>query len=317
MALFITEADVEKLGTMPIALEAVEEVFLLQGQKKADNTPRRRCRMDNGFLQVMSASIPPLHLAGLKSYTVVSGKMSFLVLLYDGRDGKLLSIMEADKLGQVRTGAASAIAAKYMARAKSSRMGIIGTGWQARSQLEAVCAVRPIETIVAYSRDAAKREQFCKEMTAALGRGVYPAATAEEAVKEMDIVSTATTSKEPVFRGEWLAKGTHVNAVGSNFLSKQEIDVETIRRSACVIVDSVEQSKLEAGDLVRAAEVEALYWEDVRELGQVVAGDFPGREDDSEITLFKSTGIALEDVAFAGRIYQAAVEARIGEKLPL
>jgi len=298
-----------------MALDAVEQAFRLQGEQKADNAPRRRCRVGKGMLHVMSASLATLGLAGLKTYTTVSGTARFQVLLYNG-DGVLLAVIEADKLGQVRTGAASGVATKYMARANSSRLGIYGTGWQARSQLEAICAVRPIKTIVAYSRDQENREKFCKEMTEALSIGVYPASSPEEAARDMDIVITATASKEPVLKGEWLAKGAHVNAVGSNFLSRQEIDVEAVRKSACVVVDSAEQSMLESGDLARAAEAEAFYWEDARELGLVVIGEFPGREDDSEITLFESHGIALEDVALAGRIYQAATKAKIGEPLP-
>jgi ornithine cyclodeaminase/alanine dehydrogenase-like protein (mu-crystallin family) len=306
---------VEKLATMQMALDAVEQAFRLQGEQKADNAPRRRCRVGKGMLHVMSASLPTLGLAGLKTYTTVSGTARFQVLLYNG-DGLLLAVIEADKLGQVRTGAASGIATKYMARANSARLGIYGTGWQARSQLEAICAVRPIKTIVAYSRSPENRERFCKEMTEALGIDVYPASNPEEAAKDMDIVVTATASKEPVLKGEWLAKGTHVNAIGSNCLTRQEIDVEAVRKSACVVVDSAEQSRLESGDLACAAEAEAFYWEDARELGLVVIGEFPGREDDSEITLFESHGIALEDVALAGRIYQAATKAKIGVPLP-
>jgi ornithine cyclodeaminase/alanine dehydrogenase-like protein (mu-crystallin family) len=316
MALFLREADVEKLATMTMALESVEEAFHLQGENKAENAPRRRHRVEKGLLHVMSASLPTLGLAGLKSYATAAGKARFEVLLYD-EDGRLLAVMEGNKLGQLRTGAASGVATKYMARKEASRVGILGTGWQARAQLEGLCAVRPVQTIVAYGRDSGRRETFCKEMTEKLGVGVYPAATPEEAVKEMDIVVTATTAKEPVFQGNWLAPGTHVNAIGSNFLSKQEIDVETVRRSACVVVDSVEQSRIESGDLARAVETGAFYWEDARELGLVVTGEFPGREDDKEVTLFKSHGIALEDIALAGRIYRAAVSARIGETLPL
>jgi len=315
MAIFLRESDVEKLATMQMALDAVEQAFRLQGEQKADNAPRRRCRVGKGMLHVMSASLPTLGLAGLKTYTTVSGTARFQVLLYNG-EGVLLAVIEADKLGQVRTGAASGTATKYMARANSSRLGIYGTGWQARSQLEAICAVRPIKTIVAYSRDQENREKFCKEMTEALGIGVYPASSPEEAARDMDIVVTATASKEPVLKGEWLAKGAHVNAVGCNFLSRQEIDVEAVRKSVCVVVDSAEQSMLESGDLARAAEADAFYWEDARELGLVVIGEFPGREDDSEITLFESHGIALEDVALAGRVYQAATKAKIGEPLP-
>lgn len=315
MAIFLQESDVEKLVTMQMALDAVEQAFRLQGEQKADNAPRRRCRFEKGTLHVMSASLPTLGLAGLKTYSTVPGTARFLVLLYDG-DGVLLAVIEAEKLGQMRTGAASGIATKYMSRENSSRLGIYGTGRQARSQLQAICAVRPIQTILAYSRNPESREAFCKEMTQLLGIGVRPVSSPEEAAKDMDIIVTATTSKEPVLKGEWLAKGTHVNAVGSNMLSRQEIDVDTVRKSACVVVDSAEQSMLESGDLARAAEAEAFYWEDVRELGLVVIGEFPGREDDTEITLFKSNGIALEDVALAGRIYEAATKAKIGQPLP-
>ncbi len=315
MAIFLRESDVEKLASMPTALEAIERAFRLQGERKADNAPRRRSRLEKGMLHVMSASLPSLGLAGLKSYSTVGDKARFHVLLYGG-DGVLKAVMEADKLGQMRTGAASGIATKYMSREDSSRLGIYGTGWQARAQLQAICAVRPIKTIVAWSRNPENREKFCKEMTQALGVGVYPASAPEEAAKDMDIIVTATDSKEPVLKGEWIAKGTHVNAIGANMLNRQELDVDAVRKCACVVVDSAEQCMQESGDLAQAVEAGAFYWEDARELGMVVIGEFPGREDPGEITLFKSNGIALEDVAFAGKILEAAVKAKIGEPLP-
>jgi alanine dehydrogenase len=315
MAIFLRESDVEELASMNMAIEAVEQAFKLQGELKAETASRRRCRLEHGMLHVMSASLPTLGYAGLKTYTSVDGSYRFMVLLYKN-NGQLVAIIEADKLGQLRTGAASAIATKYMARQESSRLGIFGSGLQARSQIQAICAVRPIKTILVYSRNAQKREQFCKEMTETLGIGVYPAATPEEAVKEMDILVTATTSQEPVFKAEWLSKGTHINAIGGNFLLRQEIDVETVRKSACVVVDSNEQAMLESGDLARAVEEEAFYWEDARELGLVVTGEFPGREDAGEITLFESQGIALEDVALAARIYESALKAGKSERLP-
>jgi alanine dehydrogenase len=315
MAILLREADVDKLATMNMAIEAVETAFRLQGEKKADVAPRRRCRIDHGMLHVMSASLPTLDYAGLKSYVDVDGKVSSVILLYKS-NGQLAAIIEADEIGRMRTGAASAVATKYMARQNSSRAGIFGTGRQAKAQVLGICAVRPIKTVLAYSRDAGKREAFCREMAETTGIGIYPVATPEEAVKEMDIVIAATTSKEPVFKGEWLSAGTHINAIGSNFLSRQEIDTATVGKSACVVVDSIEQAMLESGDLARAAEVEKFYWEDARELSLVVIGDFPGREDDDEITLFESHGIALEDVALAGRIYEEALKAGVGENLP-
>ncbi len=220
MAIFLREADVANFATMTMALSAVEEAFRLQGQGKAENAPRRRCRLDKGLLHVMSASLPSLGYACLKSYTSVAGQTCFHVHLYSAADGGLLAVLEADLLGQMRTGAASGVATKHMARENASRVGIFGTGWQARAQLSAVCAVRPVETIVAFGRDPERRERFCREMSAALGIGVYAAAAPEAAARQMDIVITATSSKEPVLEGVWLAPASHINAIGSNFLSK-------------------------------------------------------------------------------------------------
>ena len=316
MAILLREADVEKLVTMDLAIETIEQAFKLQGEYKLENIPRRRCRMNTGMLHVMSASFPTLGYAGLKSYMSVSGRPRFYILLYNA-DGIMVAVIEADKLGQMRTGAATAVATKYMARRESSRMGILGTGWQARAQVQAVCAVGSFRNVVAYSRNSENRVKFCEEMTEATGIPFIAAETPEEAVKEKDIVITATNSKEPVLKGEWLSEGTHINAIGSNSLTRQELDVEAVRKCNCIIVDSSEQAMLEAGDLAQAAEADAFYWEDARELGLVVIGEYPGREDPSEITLFESQGIALEDIALAGQIYEKAVAEEIGEALPL
>ena len=202
MAIILREADVKKLANMEMALEAVGDAFRLQGEGSTENTPRRRCRLDDGLLHVMSASLPTLGWAGIKSYTSIGGKARFLVFLYGGEGGQLLAIIEADLLGQLRTGAASGIASRHMARPGSSRLGIIGTGYQARAQLAAVCAVCPVKTVTAYGRDQGRREAFCAEMSDSLGLHVEPASDPELAVRDMDIVITATNSKEPVLSGE-------------------------------------------------------------------------------------------------------------------
>jgi alanine dehydrogenase len=315
MAILLREADVEKLVTMDMAIESVEQAFRLQGDNKAENTPRRRCRLDNGMLHVMSASIPALGYAGLKSYTSVAGVVRFHVMLYKS-DGTPAAVIEAGRLGQMRTGAASAVATKYMARQEASRLGVFGTGFQARAQLQAVCAVRPISSVHVYSRNPENREKFCKEMAGMTGVSVIPASAPEEAAKDMEIIVAATDSREPVLKGEWISKGTHINAIGSNFLDRQEIDCETVGMCDCVIVDSYEQARLESGDLAHAAAADVFFWEDARELGLVVIGEYPGREAAGEITLFESQGIALEDVALAASIYEQAVKAGIGETLP-
>ncbi len=317
MAIYLREADIERLANMQMALEAVESAFRLQAASGAENAPRRRSRLNRGYLHVMNASIPAWGVAGLKTYTHTEGRTRFLVLLYRSTDGILLAVMEADRLGQLRTGAASGIATRYMARKDAATAGIFGTGKQARAQLEGVCAACPIQSVVAWSPTAEHREAFCREMTEKLGIEVRPAAAPQEAAENRDVVITATTAREPVLLGEWLAKGSHVNAIGANFLDRRELDAEAVRRCACVIVDSAEQAALESGDLAAAAEAGAFFWEDARELSSVVTGDFPGREEDEEITLFKSHGIALEDVALAAKIYEAALKLRIGELLPL
>lgn len=316
MAILLREADVEKLVTMDMAIETIEQAFRLQGEYKVENIPRRRCRLNKGMLHVMSASLPTLGYAGLKSYTSVSGKPRFHILLY-GAKGKMVAVIEADKLGQMRTGAATAVATKHMARRESSRMGVIGTGWQARAQVQAVCAINSFRNIVAWSRNSENLRKFCEEMTEATGVTVIAAETPEEAVKEKDIVITATDSKEPVLKGEWLTEGTHINAIGSNSPTRQELDVEAVKRCDCIIVDSYEQAMLESGDLAKAAEADAFYWEDARELGLVVIGEYPGREASNEITLFESQGIALEDIALAGQVYEKAVAEEMGEQLPM
>lgn len=316
MAILLKEEDVEKLVTMEMAIEAVEEAFRLQGQHKVQNTVRSRYGLNKAMLHVMSASLPTLGFAGLKSYSGPAGKTRFHVMLYDA-SGTLVALIQANKLGQMRTGAATGVATKYMSRENSVKMGIIGTGWQARAQLQAVCAVRRIQAIKAYSRNPENCLKFCEEMSEITGVAVRPAETAEEAVQEMDVVVTATNSKEAVLKGEWLAEGMHINAVGSNFLASRELDAETVRRCDCVIVDAADQARLEAGDLAHAVEEGAFFWEDARELGLVVVGEYPGREDVREITLFESQGIALEDVALAARVFAKAGEEEIGEPLAL
>jgi ornithine cyclodeaminase/alanine dehydrogenase-like protein (mu-crystallin family) len=317
MTLLLTEKQVTELLDMDTAIAAVEEVLRDQGEGQATNRPRYRVAMPASQLHVMAAGDTRLAVTGVKVYTASRKGARFLVLLYDAQSGDLLSMIEADRLGQMRTGAASGVATKYMARADADRVGIYGTGWQAESQLMAVCAVRPIKSITAYGRSAEGREAFVRKMTALLQVEVTPASSPEEAARGRSIVITATGAREPVLKGEWLDPGTHLNVVGSNFLSKAEVDVETIKRASIIAVDSVEQSRVEAGDLMPAIERGIISWESVIELGRVVAGREQGRSSDEEITLFKSNGIALEDIATALRVYNLARERGVGEWIDL
>jgi ornithine cyclodeaminase/alanine dehydrogenase-like protein (mu-crystallin family) len=225
-------------------------------------------------------------------------------------------MIEADYMGQLRTGAASGVATKYLARENSRVAAIIGTGGQARTQLEAVAAVRKLESARAFGRDAAKREKFCKEMSERLGITVTPCGSAEEAVRGADIVSTATTALQPVVHGADLAPGAHINAIGANHAHKRELDDEAVASADVIVVDSVEQSRQEAGDLIIAFHGDEICWTGVKKLSDVVAGKASGRTSDSEVTLFKSNGIASWDLAVAMKVYALAREKKLGRELP-
>ncbi|HKQ77034.1 MAG TPA: ornithine cyclodeaminase family protein [Blastocatellia bacterium] len=319
MTLYITEQDVTQLLTMRDTLAAVEAVFKAQAAGEATNEPRRRLRAGGAVLQVMSGAVANFGefngLLGLKSYVVTRNKARFYVNLYDADSGDLLALIEADKLGQMRTGAASGVATKYLARADAKTIGVYGTGWQAQSQLEAVCAARHIESVKVYSRTPENRERFCREMSARLnGVNIAPVEKPEEAA-DAGVIITITTSREPVLQGAWLKPGAHINAAGGNSVLRRELDDEVIRRSSFIAVDSIDQAKIEAGELVTAVEKGLLTWERVRELRFVVSGEMRGRTGDDQITLFKSLGVAIEDVAIAAVLYRKAKEQNVGKEL--
>jgi len=317
MTLLLSEAHVTELLDIETAIAAVEEVLRDQAEGQATNRPRYRVAMPASQLHVMAAGDKRLGVTGLKAYNASRKGARFLVLLYDAESGDLLAMIEADRLGQMRTGAASGIATRHMARADANTVGIFGTGWQAESQLMAVCAVRQIKSIKAYGRNAERREAFARKMTSLLRVEVTGANSPEEAARGQSIVITATSAREPVLKGEWIDPGTHLNVVGSNFLSKSEVDVETIKRASIIAVDSIEQSRIEAGDLMPAIERGVISWESVTELGRIVAGRDRGRTSEGEITLFKSNGLALEDIATALRVYNLARERGVGEEIAL
>jgi ornithine cyclodeaminase/alanine dehydrogenase len=315
MPLFLTEQDVADLLTMDEALAAVEEAFRLQGLGRADNHPRQRPRLEHSLLQVMPAAVPGMGF-GLKAYTVASGGVRFVVLLWDEETGDLQAVIEAAHLGQMRTGAASGVATKALARSDAATVGIFGTGTQAPTQLEAVCAVRPIEHVWAYSSTPRHRRRFAARMTERLGVPVQAVDAPRAVVADADVVITITKASQPLFDGDWLPPGVHVNAAGSNRPAAREIDARTVERADLVTIDDRAQGRIEAGDLLAAERAGALDWDDVLELGQVVAGKAAGRRDDEAITLFESLGVAIEDVAVARRVYQRALASGVGQPLP-
>lgn len=315
MPLFLTESDVTALLTMPDAFAACEDAFRALGEGQATNQPRRRLATGQGMLHHMVAALPDRDAMGYKAYTVGSGGVRFHVMLYSVASGELIAILQANALGQIRTGAASGVATAYLAREDARRIGCIGTGSQARTQLEAVVHARPPEQILVFGRDGERRASFARDMSERLGCDVTPAESADAVVRGSDIVITATTSRTPVFDGALLAPGTHVNAIGNNFWMKQEIDLETVRRADIIVVDDHEQARIECGDLLPAVEFGTVRWGEVRELGEVVAGRAPGRRTPEDVTLFESQGIALEDIAVAAHVVELARGRGIGQEI--
>jgi ornithine cyclodeaminase/alanine dehydrogenase-like protein (mu-crystallin family) len=318
MTLHISEAEVRAVLTMPMAVEAVEEISRKQATGEVVVHPRRRFELPGGgFFHYMAAADFSAGFVAMKQYTYVKGKLRFLVPLYEMSTGELLALIEADYMGQLRTGAASGVATKYLARKDSRVAAIIGTGGQARTQLQAIAVVRKVESARAYGRDAVKRENFCKQMSEQLGIPVRPCSSASEAVRGADIVSTATTASQPVVNGADLSPGVHINAIGANHAHKRELDDEAVASADVIVVDSVEQSRQEAGDLIIAFHGDEICWTGVKKLSEVVAGKVGGRTSDTEVTLFKSNGIASWDLGVAMKAYALAREKKLGRELPL
>ena len=318
MALLLSEADVKSILTMPLALEAVENSFQRLADGSAVLHSRQRLHLPGkSYLHYMAAGDGSSGYMGLKVYTSSREGLRFLMPLFDAQSGDMVALLEADRLGQMRTGAASGVATRLMAPADARLVGIIGTGLQARTQLEAIALVRKLEKIRAYGRDQQRREQFAQEMTAQLGIPVTSVQTAEEAVRDADIVITSTTATNPVVEGRWLKPGTQINAIGANFPQKRELDAEAIRRCDIIAADSRQQSREEAGDLIYVLGDDDSQWNKVHELADIVGGKIPGRTGPDQITLFKSNGIAIEDVVVAGRVYELARARGLGRQITL
>ena len=268
-------------------------------------------------MQLMSGVCYYRDAMGLKVYTSFRTGTRFMVLLFSAEIGDLLSIVQADNLGRMRTGAASGVATKYLAKESARIVGMIGSGGQAATQLEAVSAVRNIESARVYSRRPEPLAAFCTTMSEKLGIDVSPAPSPEEAVTGADVIVTITNARDPVVKGEWVSEGAHINAAGSNSLVRKEIDNDSVRKSDIITVDSREQAQLECGDLLVAAERGVVNWETVTELGDVVSGKTPSRTSDSQITLFESQGLAIQDVATATKIYELALANDLGQEIDI
>ena len=309
MPLYLREADVKRLVSSADAVEAVEGCFARLARGAVENRPRYRLRLDEGVLNVMSAADLELGVAGLKTYSAFRAGARFVVLLFSAERPEVLAVIEADRLGQLRTGAASGVAARHLARPDAKTLGLIGTGWQAESQLACIRTALPgIERVVAYSRNAERLAAFCERF------GAQPAEYNRDAA-EQDVVVTITTSRDPVLRGEWLRPGALVCAAGANQIQSRELDNAVLERAAFVCCDSKEQARIEAGDLVEPVERGVLDWLEVHELAEVVAGEVGGRAQPDDVVLFKSLGIAAEDIALAAVALERARAEGLGEEI--
>ncbi len=312
----LREEDTRSLVSMPEALEAVETAFVEQAHGTGINEPRRRVRQPAGTLHIMAGALVKRGYWGFKAYTATRSSVRFIVNLYDSESGALLSMIEADYLGQLRTGAASGVATKYLARRDAGVLALFGTGFQAETQLEAIAAVCALREVRVYSRTPERRETFAQTMSRRLTIPIHPAPTPREALAGADIVTTATTAIDPVFDGNDLSPGVHINGTGSNAAIRAELDRTTVRRADVIVTDDLESARIESGDLIRAYERNALSWSRVRLLADVVAGLTTGRQRPEDITLFESQGIALWDIALAATIYERAVAANLGTLIP-
>jgi ornithine cyclodeaminase/alanine dehydrogenase-like protein (mu-crystallin family) len=316
-ALFLTESDVRGLLDMRLAIEVVEEAFRQIADRKAVNVPRVRAKGAGVVLHTISAAADYLGLVGWKAYATARGGARFHVGLYDSRSAELVALIEADRLGQLRTAATTAVAIEWMANMDASELGLFGAGHQAETQLEAATLARPIKQAFVYSRTEERRIEFAERISQQFGISVVPVDRPQEAAEELPIVITATSSVEPLFDGNSLAEGTLVCAVGSNWLTKAEIDVNVVRRADNIVCDSVEACRHEAGDFVAALESGVFDWSRAVELADVVSGNAVGRSTRESVALFKSVGLAIEDVALGGKLLDLARAKGIGRELLL
>ena len=313
MGILITEKDVKNLLTMELAICSLEEIFKKESIKDSVNSSRIRINLPEGSLNFMAASSKSLNLIGTKSYIPkTKTAIKFYVQLYDGENGNLLSVIEANLMSRIRTGASSGLATKYLAKKNSSVLGIIGTGTQAIHQAIAICKVRKIKTINIYSRNVNNRKNFCALINKNINNvNAISVKTSKECVENADIITTITNSDSPVFSSKWIKPGTHINAAGSNVSTKREIDKETISKASTIVTDNIDQAKIECGDLIQPINIGITSWDKINTLSDLITGKIKGRSTDNEITIFESQGVAIEDLAIGSLLYDLAVKKAI------
>jgi alanine dehydrogenase len=302
---------------MPMALELVEEALRARAAGTATDIPRVRTRTPQGTLHVLQASSQDLNRIGFKAYYSSATGTRFHVHLYDLNKGPHEAMVEANYLGIVRTGAASGVATKYLARHDASVVAAIGAGRQAVGQLEAICAVRKIREVRVWSRNIDNSRKFIDTLAKRLNVDMRPVESVADAVKGAHIINVMTKAADPVLRGEWLEPGQHVNAAGSNALLRRELDLDAIERCDYITVDSRGTARNECGDLLPAVEKGLVDWDTVTEIGEVIIGHAPRRASAGEITLYESHGMGVQDLYVAHRLVAISRERGLGVDLPV
>ena len=309
MTLFLSEGDVQELLTPADAVDAIEGSFRRMAAGAVENAPRRRLKLDEGRLADMAAADLELGYACVKAYGGFADGTAFVVALFAVDRPELVAVIEADHLGRLRTGAASAVAARHLAREGAESLGVIGCGGQSETQVACIRAAVPtVDRVVAYCRTERNLRAFCKRV------GADPAESNREAA-EQDVVVTITTSRDPVLRGEWLRPGALVCAAGANKPAARELDNVVLERASLVCCDWREQARIESADLIEPVQQGVLDWLEVHELHEIVSGELPGRQSPEDIVLFKSNGIAAWDVAIAAAAVERARARRVGSEI--
>ena len=315
MTLFLKDEDVAQCVTMDGMLEAIESMQQHYGNGEAHNMTRRKVIANSGMLSVMGGGLFHLGLLGVKTYTVVKGSYSFQVSLYDANTGELLCYTQANRLGQLRTGASTGVSVKHLANPGDVTVGIIGTGGQAPTQLEAVSKVRNIKDVKAFSRTQDRREAFASKMTETMSLSVSAAASNEDAVRDCDVVLCVAATMDPVVEWAWLKEGSTVIGAGPTTWRAREVDEATIIGAGKIIVDSAEQAAIEAGDLCSAVDKGLIQWSKVHELRHVISGAVTGRDNQGQTVYAKIMGTGVADVAAAKLAYDCAKAKGLGQEM--
>ena len=316
-AIYIDEATASKILNMDNALNLVEESFTTYAQGKSFNMTRQRMRIRKGALHMLPGAVPYKNVIGFKAYTSFRAGLIFKVHLYDAENGNPLAIVDANEIGRLRTGAATGIATKYMAKKESNTAFIFGGGFQAEAQLEAVYKTSNIKKAFVTTRKIENAQAFADKMSKSLGIEIIPTQNIENDLPQADIIITITTAVKPLFEHTMLnPNGVHINGAGSNALIRAEVPEKTIEAAEVLAVDSKDVAAIKCGDILPSLEKGRLHWNEIVELGEITAGFRPGRVTENGITIFQSQGMGLQDIMCAEYIYRKAVAENLGKELP-